>query len=147
MDPISALNVAAATLQFLDFTGKVAAGTYQVYKRGSAHTTRHGDIKTLTTSLTELNDELQVSLATQEMVQKPTRLDKDLAELGKKCNEVGQRLINALERLQIQDKQTIWSSFGIALRSIWNDGDIDSLFKDLADYRAQMAMHILVAMR
>ena len=63
MDPLSALGLAAAVVQFVEFSGSLIADTYKVYKYGSRDPKAGSDIKTITGSLQNLNNELRSNIA------------------------------------------------------------------------------------
>lgn len=56
MDPFSALTVAMATIQVIDFSSKIVARGREIHKRGSVST--HDDLKSAAARLQELNEAL-----------------------------------------------------------------------------------------
>ncbi|PGH13842.1 hypothetical protein AJ79_03410 [Helicocarpus griseus UAMH5409] len=84
MEPFSALAVATSLVQFLDFTGKLISSTYRIH-RSSRDSDGHNDIKTITKSLTGLNDDLTKSLS-QSTAFTPFTATRD-QELNTLCQE------------------------------------------------------------
>jgi hypothetical protein len=146
MEPLSALSIATAVVQFLDFTANVVSGTCEIYKNSSDYAQRNIDIEKITTSLVSLNDDIRNSLSQSDRHQQSAR-DQQIEELAKRCNELGERVLAALQRLQPKRKPTLWTSFRLALRSIWSESEIESLEKTLEKYQRQISMLLLVSIR
>jgi hypothetical protein len=60
LDPFTALNIAAAVVQFVDFGSKILSDSYAIYK--SSSTSEHEDIKSITTDLATLTDRIRHGL-------------------------------------------------------------------------------------
>ena len=73
--------------------------------------------------------------------------DQHISRLGKDCNNIGNQLVLALNRIQSQQGTKLWGSFRLALATVWNRGEIESLQETLSNYRQQISMHVLVASR
>jgi hypothetical protein len=143
MDPISALSVAAAVVQFIDFGGTIIASTYAIYKSSSKKSEGTNDIASITARLVELNCELE-----QSATFSPTsQVERDIAMLCQHCNKAAITLLDALHQLNGASNPNLWNSFKIALRTVWTQGEIDALQTRLESYRQQICMHILVGLR
>jgi hypothetical protein len=146
MEPLSALGIATAVVQFLDFTANVVSGTHKIYVNSPDHAHRNIDLKQISTSLVTLNDEITNSLDTAHTQQRSVR-DQQLDGLARRCNELGNRLLATLERLESNRKRTLWGSFRLALRSVWSESELESMEKALEGYQRQISMHLLVSIR
>jgi hypothetical protein len=73
MEPLSALGIATAVVQFLDFTANVVSGTHKIYVNSPDHAHRNIDLKQISTSLVTLNDEITNSLDTAHTQQRSVR--------------------------------------------------------------------------
>jgi hypothetical protein len=146
MEPFSALAIATAVVQFLDFTANVVSGTCEIYTNSLDHAHRNTDLKQISTSLVTLTDDIGSSLADTQ-TQKLSSRDQQLDGLARRCRELGSRLLATLERLQSDRKPNLWASFRLALRSIWSERDIESMEKLLEKYQRQISMHLLVSIR
>jgi hypothetical protein len=143
MEPLSALSVAAAVVQFLDFGGTVISSTYAIYKSSSKKSEGTDNIASITARLVDLNTNLEQSAKFS-----PTsRLDREIVQLCQQCNKAADTLLDALRQLSGTSNPTLWNSFKIALRTVWSQGDIDALQNRLESYRQQICMHILVGLR
>lgn len=147
MEPLSALGVATAVVQFLDFTGKVVAGTYQIHTaRSGAGTT----IQDVTASLTRVNNEIRMTLSCPTP-QTLSAHEQDILLLGKKCDDIGDRLLTTLLKIERSSKTrsnpTVFSSFKTALLTVWKQPEIDTLCRTLENHRSQISLLILASLR
>ncbi len=60
MEPLSALGLAAATAQFIDFGSKIIGHTKEIGKAGSSVSVEH--LSTITSDLIEINSDLKHQL-------------------------------------------------------------------------------------
>jgi len=142
MDPLSALSVAAAVVQFLDFGGSILASTFAIYKSSNKGDGTK-DITSITTRLITLNSDLKRSVGFTPASQ----IDEDIVILCQQCNKAADDLLDALRQLNSASNTNLWNSFKIALRTVWSQGEIDALQSRLEAYRQQICMHILVGLR
>jgi hypothetical protein len=146
MEPLSALSIATAVVQFLDFAGKVVSGTTQIYKgQRPKGFEGNADIRVITTSLTNFTKNLQTSRSEPRLSPWSSQ-DAAILNLSENCTKVGEQLLTLLERLRSQNDH-IWESFRVALRTVLNEKAIDKLCQTLDHYRQQISMHILIALR
>ena len=149
-DPISALGVAAAALQFVDFAGKLLSDTAKIYRAHERDdpSAAQFNLPVLTTQLVRLNDELLNSTEASQ--------DQDLSNLCEQCSTVARRLIEVLERLGGNQnashgsgsaRASVWDSFLQALRTLWKESEIRVLRETLDSFRSQISMQILLSLR
>jgi hypothetical protein len=157
MEPLSALGVATAVVQFLDFTGKVVAGTYKIHTAKSGTETTLQDV---TTSLTRVNVELRKTLRCPTPRSSSSH-DQDILLLGKTCDDLGARLLSTLDKIheslkdkhengvvvKKQDRPAAFASFRAALLTVWKQSEIDTLCRDLESHRSQISLLILASLR
>lgn len=143
MDPLSALSVAAAVVQFLDFSGTIVTSTYKIYKSTSKKNEGNDTITSITAQLVDLTSELERSATVSPV----SKVDQEIIILCQQCKKTADNLLDALKQLNAGSGVTLWDSFKIALRSVWSQGEIDALQGRLDSYRQQISMHILVALR
>jgi hypothetical protein len=148
MEPLAALAIAIATVQFLDFAGSLVSGTWQIYRSSAGEADRNtlGDVRAINNDLLRLNRELKEAINDR----KPRDLspcDKNIVQLGQRCTELGEQLASALDRLKSQGKHQLWASFRLALKSVWSQSEVESLQRTLQNYREQISLNILVSLR
>lgn len=143
MDPMSGLSVATSVIQFVDFTVKLVQDAHEIYVSATRDSERNSELKAVTHSLVQLNKDLEKSLNAKS--KSPS--DAQLVPLCAQCNELAQKLIDALNKLSVQSRSRAWGSFQQALKTIWNQSDIDGLQRRLDSFRQQLTMHLLVSLR
>lgn len=146
MEPLSALSIATAVVQFLDFAGTLVSGTWEISRSSFGDTEKNSDLRYITESLQKHNEELRNCL-NQSNVAPFSSQDRDIEQLCRQCNEVADRLVTILNRVRSHSKDSKWTSFRAALRTMWSQEEVDTLQKTLDSYRQQISMLILVSMR
>jgi hypothetical protein len=163
MDPFSALSVASAVVQFVDFSSKIIAGSREIHSSVSGQLLEHAELEEITSSLVELNRDLEVSLSGNPPTDKLSPNDRELKSLCEQCQNIAVELLEALaqlkapgdEELKIAGKnkskspgrRSPWKSFKQALLSIWARERIDDMQKRLDRFRGQLVLAILVSLR
>ncbi|KAF2624027.1 hypothetical protein BU25DRAFT_477109 [Macroventuria anomochaeta] len=140
METFSALSVATALCQFLDFTTKIVSGAWTIYNADPGHDSEpNSHLRTITGNLTKLNDEIRESLH-HPVGQPLSATNVSTLELGRKCNNLGDRLTRRTGPLAEATKPETraWVSFVIALRTVWDAGKIEALNRDLQLFRQQI---------
>jgi hypothetical protein len=92
MDPISAVGFAASIITFIDLGFKVVTGTVEVLKTGSLSENTHISII--------INDFHNVVKPLARLPAGRSDHEVALRELGVKCQELSQKLVDLLERLK-----------------------------------------------
>lgn len=142
MDTLSALSVAAAVVQFVDFAGTILSSTRTIHQASSREAESVSDLKTITDTLQRLNGDIEQSVSAS-----PSAHDRDLLDLCHDCNRTANSLVAALAQLNSQGNSSLWNSFKIALRTVWSQDQLNELQKRLDSFRQQISMHILVALQ
>jgi len=139
MDPVSALGVAAAAVQFVDVAWGLIKETQAVWNASTKSQDEIEELKGIALDLMRINDELVSSSS-------DLALDDDVQGLCKQCSEVAQQLIDALNKL-IRKSNRKWESFMKALREVWTKEEIERLVKRIAEFRELISNHILLSFR
>ena len=149
LDPISAISVAAAVVQFVDFAGSLVASTVRIYRSPREKDEGYSEanlIKTLAKDLRNFNTELASSLEVTTS-QQLGKQDQEIVRLCKECNGVANKLLSAMDRLKADNRSPFWNSFLQALRTVWSEAEIEGLRNALDSFRSQISMYILVSLR
>ncbi|KAE9362558.1 hypothetical protein N431DRAFT_145544 [Stipitochalara longipes BDJ] len=147
MDPVTALGVASAVVQLVDFTQALIRGTYEIYRSPSGKSDANVDLETITTSLKRLTDDLQLSLGEATISRKLSPGDVEIQNICKDCNVVATKLVSALDKLKAQKTQRLWDSFGVALRTVWSEEEVETLQAQLHNFRSQLSLLIVTSIR
>jgi hypothetical protein len=74
-------------------------------------------------------------------------VEQELTELCEECSSISGQLLSALVMLQFHGRKEKWASVRHALRSLWNQEQIDTLQERLDDFRHRLVVDILVSLR
>ncbi|KAL8715686.1 MAG: hypothetical protein Q9225_006314 [Loekoesia sp. 1 TL-2023] len=142
MDPVTGIGLAAAVVQLVQFSIDAASTCQEIYQQGS--TTDHADAHFTAGHLERLTTSLQQSLhntGTQSAAL--SREEKDLLELGRKCEECAKKLQRELSKLQAQPRASALEVARKAARSIWKKGAIVKIQEQLESYRKLLETSLL----
>lgn len=144
MDPTSALAIAAAVVQFVDFTARLLSETHNVYKAGLGSTVEDVVLTDITTDLAKLSTEVEnkstVLIRTNES--RSTSQETFLRICGE-CKIVCAELNSLVEKLSVKNPGT-FKSFQVAAKRIWSKERILSVKERLNEMRQQMMMAAIV---
>ncbi|KAK3314886.1 hypothetical protein B0H66DRAFT_563874 [Apodospora peruviana] len=142
MDPLSAVGLAAAIIQFIDFTSNLIEAANDIH---------HSE---LGTSLHNQNVELVVS----EMKTLTLRLDtprtgeltddeQALGRLAAECRILSAQILGQLDQTKSKNprskRQTVWS----AIKCMWNEREVKELAKRLQNCRSQLELQLTYLIR
>ena len=148
MDPVSALGVAAAVVQFVDFGNRVLSKTSNAYKSARSG---HLDLEIVTKDMIKVTKKLDEGLQAGSLAKRAqlSTEERELQQLCQECNHIASQLSKALADLKPPKLQfwRKWESFYQALRSIWAEDKIEALQKQLDEFRKQLVFKILVLLR
>jgi hypothetical protein len=152
MDPLSALSVAAAVVQLVDYgAGIVSKGT-QLYKSVDGALGENIELETASIRLQQLSSGMQGSLsqARRDNTQgSPAQVDQHLEAMCNECVTVSQELVDKLETLKVPGDHPYkkWKSFRQALKSVWSKEKIEAIAERLCSLRAELNTHVVVSLR
>jgi hypothetical protein len=146
MDPASALGVAAAVVQFVQYGGSLVSKARQIHERGAL--LDYIDCQNATLRLTELTNSINASLS----ICKTDSIPSDATALEvicQNCLGLSEELLSRLRSLSIDEnsKRRRWKSFRQALKAVSSKEGVDSLARRITGYRDELNSHILVWIR
>jgi hypothetical protein len=141
LDPFTAIGLAGNIVQFVDYSTKVIASTYEVYNSATGSSKNHVYLERVAARLVELNHGLEQPKLT------PTKsYEKAIHELREECIEDATTLVDSIKALRAKEHSK-WDSFKKALAAIWKKERIDQLETRLKDHRSEIATHLAAMMR
>jgi len=143
MDPITALGVGAASLQFIDFATKVVAKGYKLHKSVDGQLVESGDLAATAKNLILLNERVQESLPEGPQYFIPSESEDVVRECCKNCQRTATELVEALEDLRIQGRHTKWNSLRKALKTVRSKEKIDNMRFKLETSRQELNTSLL----
>ncbi|KAF2647570.1 hypothetical protein K491DRAFT_643854, partial [Lophiostoma macrostomum CBS 122681] len=144
IDPISALSVAAAAVQFVDFSRKLVCKSKELYNSLDGVLRDNEKTETVTMRLKGMAQELQPPRKSVRSVASgkasTPKTSARLQSICTECNEVSDELVDHLRRLRVPDGSVgrKWKSFRQALKSVWSKKEIDRMAQRLASLRAEI---------
>jgi hypothetical protein len=157
MDPISALSVAAAVIQFVDFGKHLLSASYEIYRSPSGETANEVDLSTIAKDLTTFVVQIKDKIGTTESCKRPRArpvAEYHLAKICAECEEIVTQFHGALNE---RDKQESTKSKGVGLRenpktrlkmaqgairkaltSVWNSSKIYDTTKQLRELKDRL---------
>jgi hypothetical protein len=145
MDPVSALGVAAAVVQFVDFSSRILSKGSEFYKNGAL--IRDKDIAQAAASLTQLSNRLSDWLGRLQSSRGHTFEEVALMTTIEECKVTGSKLVITLQQLEVRGKHKVWKSLRQALESEWKKENIQQTYQRLATLRESIVTHLLVIIK
>lgn len=146
LDPISALGVAAAVVQFVDFGFELTSKSRELAKSSTGSLIDHRDLIDAANRLEILDDRLQKSSAIVQQ-QKLSREEEALLEVSGKCRKTAGELRKTLESIAAKPGEGTFKSFRQAFKAVWHKDSIENMRSRINDLQQQLCIHLLVVMR
>ncbi|TGO49410.1 hypothetical protein BOTNAR_0432g00010 [Botryotinia narcissicola] len=147
MDPVSAISLAAAVAQFIDYSCKIVCKSKEIYNSTSGLTTEHDRTETATLRLKELTQSIR--LPPKITNSGSSIVHSRLQIITQECFLVSNTLINQLNQLKAptRSQHPKWKSFRMALKSVWTKHEIDEFALRLRDLRKELDTELLLLLR
>jgi hypothetical protein len=130
MDPLTAIGLASAVVQFVDFSTKLISGAHKLYESASGATSEHLELEGLASNLRQQSEEVTpLNVANAAAL---SGEDKDLISLGRQCRDVADELLTVLDGLKLKDgSYKRIRSFYLTLKSVRKEDEIVAIQKRL----------------
>jgi hypothetical protein len=141
MDPLSAVSLAGNLIQFIQFGVQLICKAEEIQKLGSEAS--HLDLEDLTRDFHGLTSRLVLP------PRGPTPfLTPNETALNDNCMVISSDFIKHLEKLKVSvHRPRKWNTFRQALKTIWAEKDIKNTAQRLVNYKSQLELHLLVALK
>jgi hypothetical protein len=152
MDPLGALSVAAAVVQFVDFGTRVLSDARHIYKSSSGQTPVNLELSMVTDDLSRLIDDVEskaekASLQSTNVSVSLNSPEESFLRLCRKCKDISSELQLSLGKLQASGPNKIdlaVKSVFLSVKGVIAEKDIETLKDRLSQIREQMKMAVLV---
>lgn len=145
IDPLSALSVATAILQFVEFGYKIVSHGRSLYKLTEGATAENKSLEEVNIDLASYTDKLDKSLDANGV--SLSDKDKDLEKLRKECHKLALELQTTLEKLKVKDHDTGvrrgWNSLRKAIKGVQSESKISDMAARLDTYRQEIGLRLL----
>lgn len=150
MEPLSALAIASAVIQIVDFSSKVIARTREVYLSTSGTTEENSLLEDATANLTDLMSSLKASTSqrfrSQSGIQENTP-DIQLLQLADASHVIAIELRDMLIKVKLKKDGSERSVLDQGLRNALEQKKILALKEKLDEIRKQIDTTLLVSLR
>lgn len=138
MDPITAIGLAAAIVNFIDFAHKIVTGADELYKNATTEENIHAenivnDLDDAATDLTNLPGK--------------TKHEKALNILAKNCTDISGDLHSLLKKLTVSGDRTKWKVLRVAIRNVRKESDVARLVARLDKYRGEILLRLSLMLK
>jgi hypothetical protein len=141
LDPLTAIGLASAIVQFVDFSSKLVSETKELY-----HSTQNEELQAVTQDLRELCTKLSSAQGRAASVE-PSTDELALLELSGSCKAVADELVAVLEKLRVKSVHEKWGSFKIALKGAMKKEKIESIRARLDRIQSQLQIRLTGILR
>ena len=138
MDPLSALGLASAIVQFVDFGFILVSECRELYESINGATKENFELETITKDLAQLT----TNLLPEASHGLPSQNDNALRKLAQMCRDIAKELLIALESIKVKNKGQKWQSARQAVRSVMKKSEIQSIHGRLQRVQEQFKTHI-----
>jgi len=148
MDPLSALSVAAAVVQFVDFGSHLLLDTAEHYKSTTGQNSRNVELSTISERLLLLATDVE-SLSGKMRKPRQGSAAERLKTLCGDCKSVNAEMQLTLAKLQASGASKLdlaKNSFVVALKGVLSDGKLRGLKERMDKIRRDMTMPTLVCL-
>ena len=145
LDPLSALSLAAAIVQFVDYSTKIVLGAAEIHASATGSLTKHVDLSSITTDLSGISDNLVID--DQDQSKTYSKDERALSGLATQCRDVANKLLTTLEDLNVKGPHKKWKSVRQALLSVWRESEIRDIRKRLDTFRNQLTTRLVATLK
>ena len=141
MDPLSALAVAAAVVQFADFGFRLIRSAHRLYKSSSGQSSTHIELSAVSQDLARLADAVKCKLSHSQ-----GPVGEVFLCLCQECASTDDELQGILDELRAQGSTKIAlaaDGWRVVIRQVAEAGDIEKLAGRLSQIRQQMNVTLL----
>ena len=145
LDPFTALSVASAVIQFVDFGCKLTSQTQEMYHSASGASKTNVTIEEITEDIRSLTQNL---VKKSNSIQFPSLDDIALGKLVQLCQQEAEELLRVLVGLRVlPGAVTKWVSFRKAIKSVRQKERIGEIEARLRKIQKQIDSRIQFMMR
>ncbi|KAI0547895.1 hypothetical protein F4679DRAFT_597117 [Xylaria curta] len=148
MNPLDAVSLAAAVVQFTDFGVRLLSETVEVYTSVSGMTSETIELKTVEDDLRQLSQSIQEKYSQLADPKKPPReSEQRLLRLCQTCQTLSTELATVVARLRTHKAGRLnlaVESFGVAVRKFKSQDNIRDLRSRVSEVRQQMMLAMTI---
>lgn len=151
MDPVSALSVAAAAIQFLDFSVRCLAGITAVYRSidSGGSLTDYSDILGTAEMLRSSSTRLRESLSQDMLRRPPTKSEQQVIAVSTQCADIANDLIRTVSPFPPSDltAASVVNKIYASFKALLNAKTVQTLQQKIRDVREELVYIVLLDLR
>jgi hypothetical protein len=154
MDPISALSVAAATVQFVDFSRKTVGIVISALSSDAVTQSPEASLNDLKGNAERLklsNTKLKQSLDQNKLRRPPTETELQVAAVADECIQISQSVLDFIRKVNPENNPSPASArlkaIRIAFRAAWEKEHLNSLKQRLDGATKQLMLVLFMDLR
>jgi hypothetical protein len=131
----------------VDFSWKVIWKAVELSGSVNGTTQNAFNYEIVTRDLLTLSESLRVGVVASSLERSKTEADQTLEDVCKGCISLSERMLKSLEGLKVQAGAGKRRLFCRAVKSVWSQEELKDMASQLATYREQIELHVLVSLR
>ncbi|KAN0091652.1 hypothetical protein V8E51_017499 [Hyaloscypha variabilis] len=156
LDPLTALGVASHIVQFVDFTVKLISKSHEIYNSTDGALIANKDLEAIAAHLNRLTERLRTDMNCHLLPPvKAIKLRDDVSskhaerELAFKLRDYNpeNRAEIELGEINAKWKNGKWKSFRMALKTVWDEDQIQKAVSKLTECRKALDTELLISLR
>lgn len=137
MDPLTAISLASAIVQFIDFSSKLVDGARQIYDSASGATEADRSLEVIANEMQRCASKLD-----NPDIQSQSEDDRALCRLAKECKILSDQLLDLLEKTKARDPKSRIQSTWAALKTKMHERQKLELQNRLSSCRSQLELQL-----
>jgi sensor domain CHASE-containing protein len=142
MDPLAAIGLASAIVQFVDYSTTIIHGAKEIYDSATGSTKENQSLEDVVIEMQHLSQKLDYPQNAQQ-----TDDEVALSRLAAECKILSDQILGLLTNIKPKNvkskRQVLWA----ALKNKWNERDKQELEKRLENCRSQLELQLNFLMR
>lgn len=152
LDPLTAISLASAIAQFIDFGSKVIRGASEIYKSTDGVLNDNAELEDSTTKINQLNDRILLPPLITASNEPVSEDEMGLAELAWTSKAVARELLSLLQdfrSVRRSGSHKMWESFrkAVSAQTPWNKEKVQRLESKLRVLQDRISRQLVVIMR
>ena len=152
LDPLTAISLASAVVQFTDFGVKLVTGSIELYHSVDGVSAERSNLERNITRVRNLTDKIILPLEQNDDHVSSSNENEELKELTYSCKIIASDLLSVLDGLKVKSlagPRRKWESFqkAVAAQTPHNKNKIAALEKSLRTVQGEIFNHIQAMMR
>lgn len=142
LDPLTAIGLASAIVQFVDFSTKILHGAQEMYESASGATEENRSLEVVVSDVKRLSSKLKATCRAQQSDD-----EKALCSLAEECNSLSADLFELLQKVKSKDSKSKRQAALAALKNKRYESKKLGIEKRLESCRSQLGLQISLLTR